>query len=266
MFDWTKNIKRFWPAIILALALVLIVDGTISSLETCHPPNSASNSQNSDKDCTVLQGPLVSLIIVIGDFVGDHDKGIVAAFTVILALSTIGLWTASINLYKATIATAQAQSDDTRILERAYLSVKPLGIETFRTKDFVVGMIAIYNAGRLPAQKVTWTLYLEPDTDNKRKIFISKEEDFVGDNIIPAGGEMIKGTGKIEIAKFPDVIANKPQVYVWGSIRYDNGFGKNCTTTFCHRYDVSGVIPDRDGTYTVPAKDGRHHEYGSSAD
>jgi hypothetical protein len=146
------------------------------------------------------------------------------------------------------------------------LSVKPLGIETFRTKDFVVGMIAIYNAGRLPAQKVTWTLYLEPDTDNKRKIFISKEEDFVGDNIIPAGGEMIKGTGKIEIAKFPDVIANKPQVYVWGSIRYDNGFGKNCTTTFCHRYDVSGVIPDRDGTYTVPAKDGRHHEYGSSAD
>jgi hypothetical protein len=101
MFDWTKNIKRFWPAIILAFALVLIVDGTISSLETCHPPNSAGGSQNSDKDCTVLQGPLISLIVGIGDFVGDHDKGIVAAFTAILALSTIGLWNASNNLYRS---------------------------------------------------------------------------------------------------------------------------------------------------------------------
>jgi hypothetical protein len=99
MFDWPKILKRFWPAIILALALLLIVDGTISSLETCHPPNSASNGQNSDKDCTVLQGPLISLIVGIGDFVGDHDKGIVAAFTAILALSTIGLWTSTINLY-----------------------------------------------------------------------------------------------------------------------------------------------------------------------
>jgi hypothetical protein len=101
MFDWPKILKQFWPAIILSLALLLILDGTISSLETCHPPNSASGGQNSDKDCTVLQGPLISLIIGIGDFVGDHDKGIVAAFTAILALSTIGLWTATINLYKA---------------------------------------------------------------------------------------------------------------------------------------------------------------------
>jgi hypothetical protein len=101
MFDWTKYIKRFWPAITLVFALALIVDGTISSLETCHPPNSTGNGQNSDKDCTALQGPLISLIIGTGDFVGDHDKGIVAAFTAILALSTIGLWNTTIGLYSS---------------------------------------------------------------------------------------------------------------------------------------------------------------------
>jgi hypothetical protein len=101
MFDWLKILKRFWPAIILSLALLLILDGTISSLETCHPPNSTSGGQNSDKDCTVFQGPLASLIFVLGDFFEANDKGIVAAFTVILAISTIGLWTATINLYKS---------------------------------------------------------------------------------------------------------------------------------------------------------------------
>jgi len=96
MFDWPKNLKRFWPAIILSLALLLILDGTISSLETCHPPpNSASSGQYSDKDCTVLQGPLISLVVRIGDFVGDYDKGIIAAFTAILAIFTARLWWAT---------------------------------------------------------------------------------------------------------------------------------------------------------------------------
>jgi len=34
-------------------------------------------------------------------FIGDHDKSFVAAFTVILALSTIGLWLATNRLWEA---------------------------------------------------------------------------------------------------------------------------------------------------------------------
>ena len=102
MFDWPQLIKRYWPAILLSLALILILDGTISSLETCHPPpNSPSASQDGNENCTVLQGPLASLIVGLGHFFETHDKGIVAAFTVILALSTIGLWIATISLYKS---------------------------------------------------------------------------------------------------------------------------------------------------------------------
>ena len=102
MFDWLQIIKRYWPAIVLSLALVLILDGTISSLVTCHPPpNGPSASQNSNENCTVFNGPLISLIRNIGTFFETHDKGIIAAFTVILAVSTIGLWLATIGLYKS---------------------------------------------------------------------------------------------------------------------------------------------------------------------
>jgi len=111
MFDWGQSIKRYWPAIILSLALLLILDGTISSLETCHPPpNGPSTGQNSNENCTVLQGPLASFVIGLGHFFDTHDKGIVAAFTVILAISTILLWLATLNLYgvgKDQIATSR---------------------------------------------------------------------------------------------------------------------------------------------------------------
>ncbi len=95
-------LKKYWPAIVLSIAIVLILDGTISSLATCHPTSgSASSSKYRNEKCTLLQGPFASLIIGLGDFFETHDKGIVAAFTVILAVSTIGLWIATINLYKS---------------------------------------------------------------------------------------------------------------------------------------------------------------------
>jgi hypothetical protein len=96
------TLRRYWLAIILSIALLLILDGTISWLASCHPlSHYAGGSQNSDEKCSVFQGPLISLIIGITSFFETHDKGIVAAFTVILAVSTIGLWISTRNLYKA---------------------------------------------------------------------------------------------------------------------------------------------------------------------
>jgi hypothetical protein len=91
-----KLLRQYWPAIFLSMALLLVLDGTISSLLTCHPPpNNTSHNQNGHENCTVFQGPLSSLIVFIGEFFEAHDKGIVAAFTVILAISTILLWDAT---------------------------------------------------------------------------------------------------------------------------------------------------------------------------
>jgi hypothetical protein len=105
-------LRQYWPAILLSLALLLVLDGTISSLLTCHPPlNGASHSYNSNEHCTVFQGPLFSLIVFLSEFFEAHDKGIVAAFTVMLAVSTILLWDATKNLW----IEAQAQREENKI-------------------------------------------------------------------------------------------------------------------------------------------------------
>jgi len=184
-----------------------------------------------------------------------HDE-ILAVATAFIAIFTIAL-----------VWVAWLQMRTTKIIERAYVSVRPLGTETFRTKDNVIGLLSIQNSGRLPARKISWALYRDCDTDRRRKHFPVKKSDFVGNNILVSGGEIIKGTGPIPIADFSKIIVQKPQVYVWGAIRYHSGFGIwRRTLQFCHRYDVSGVVPDDAGMYHVPATEGRHHEYGNSSD
>jgi hypothetical protein len=192
----------------------------------------------------------------IAGYVTPYRDEIVAIATIFLTIFTMVL---SFVAYR--------QNKMARIVERAYASINPLGIETFRTKDSVIALIAIKNSGRLPARKISWILRCDWSADRERKRFSPiKREDFVGDNILASGGEIIKGTGPIPIGKFPKIISDTPQIYVWGAIRYHSGFGyRRKTLRFCHRYDVSGVVPDDAGSYRVPATEGRHHEYGNNS-
>jgi hypothetical protein len=54
---------------------------------------------------------------------------------------------------------------------------------------------------------------------------------FVGKNIIPPGGEMTKGTARIPIVEFTNLLTTKKQFYTWGAIHYDDGFGVVRTIT-----------------------------------
>jgi hypothetical protein len=69
-----------------------------------------------------------------------NHENILAFGTVMIAVFTFTLWQSTKRLWSATKAAAERQEQDTRILQRAYLSVRPLGIETYRTKDYVLGM------------------------------------------------------------------------------------------------------------------------------
>jgi hypothetical protein len=44
---------------------------------------------------------------------------------------------------------------DTRILQRAYIAVEPLGIHLMQNGSELIGHVAMKNAGRLPARKVS---------------------------------------------------------------------------------------------------------------
>src|SRR5580700_349525 len=89
-----------------------------------------ASNQTDQKNCATF---LAGMVIVAGRAVDvikrdDNDKAIVAAFTIVLALSTIGLWTATLRLWGAARDTAEQQSKDTEIIQRAYISVEPGGI------------------------------------------------------------------------------------------------------------------------------------------
>ena len=77
-----------------------------------------------------------------------HDA--VAAYTAVLAISTIGLWI-------VTALGIRNQRRNTEILQRAYLSVEPGGIQQpYDRVDRVQGYVICRNRGHLPARKLSW--------------------------------------------------------------------------------------------------------------
>ena len=148
-------LRKYWPGLLVCAGFLMMMDAVISSLLTCHPPiNGGGGSQNSNENCTILQGPLLSLIIFIGNFVGDHDKGIVAAFTVILAISTIGLWVSTNHLWSVT----RIAAEHIPRVERAYLhgGGEPIGEDPWNEDSFVKNFptfrLDINNHGKTPGE------------------------------------------------------------------------------------------------------------------
>ena len=75
----------------------------------------------------------------------------VAVYTLVLAISTIGLWL-------VTRRGMRNQSLEVRILQRAYISVEPGGISPAKPVTQCRPNIIIRNAGNLPARDVKWTI------------------------------------------------------------------------------------------------------------
>jgi hypothetical protein len=73
----------------------------------------------------------------------------VAAFTAVLAVSTILLWW-------VTWQTGRRQSQETKILQRAYVSVEPRGTHLMKDAGQMIAHVAIKNAGNLPATNLSW--------------------------------------------------------------------------------------------------------------
>jgi hypothetical protein len=144
--------------------VLTMIDGTISSLLTCHPINDHTNAAQAKEYCTALGGPILTTLRWIAKISHKYEGLITAAFTVVLAVFTGRLWFSTEKLWDATRKlasdaerTAKAQADDTRILQRAYISVNPLGIARFTSgQAFFSCDVGFQNVGNLPARKVRW--------------------------------------------------------------------------------------------------------------
>jgi hypothetical protein len=157
----------------------------------------------------------------------------VAFFTFVLSVSTIGLWAATgIGIF--------IQTRDTRILQRAYLSVEPGGVAPYASPT------ATFD----PDWRVVALFAQSGETENA--------VGPVGNNVIPPGSTMNQG-GPTRL------LGEKGWVYVWGVVTYNDGFVDGRITRFCHRYNLKRLQPSTDGERRIRPKYGRHYERGQDA-
>jgi len=191
--------------------------------------------------------------------VHKNHESLTALFTLVLGLSTIALWLATRTL-------ASQSALDTRIIQRAYMSVTPMGIEKFVKGPFYSCDVLFKNVGHLPARNVRWFFDRIFSDDGFLNNFPIVDERFEGKNVVPPGTEMRLGGNAIENASF-EAARKRPienWLYVWGEVRYDDGFGADRYTKFCHRYNMRSARPD--SGYWIKPKSARYHIYGNDAD
>lgn len=187
------------------------------------------------------------------DFVTHYKDEIVAIGTFFLAVFA-----------GASIYMARQQNKLTRTLERAYLAIKPGGIRPLRSDvGRLVGYIAIENVGHSPAKNVRWFIGI-------KSVDGSKENHFpigghAGDNFLPRGVEMIEGSESISISDILSALPTNLYFYVWGEVKYDDGFTSDRWIKFCHRYSFNSFSDVRGRDMHVESSEARYHEYGNSA-
>jgi hypothetical protein len=224
----------------------------------------AANQQSASQTCATLHEGIARLTIFSWSFL-THDN-VLAFGTLMIALFTLTLWRSTNKLWEAATKTAKAQSDDTRILQRAYVSVVPLGITPYNLRDFYGCHVGFHNSGNLPATHVRWFMRRKVSTDPERDFFPINKRRFEGDLIIAQRITAPKGAFGISkrfIERFNKGNNGRNRfVYVWGEVRYIDGFGRERWTRFCHRYNLAAFNPIS-GIYDNAA---RYHEHGNHTD
>ena len=210
-------------------------------------------------------------------FMDSHEGFFVGGFTFLLVFVTGWLVKATIRLAEDASDTAKRQSAETRILQRAYIAVGAGGILPLDAKS--VAHIEVSNVGNLPAREVSWFIDYAIDTDGQRRDFPVIEDQFYGQNVIPPGTTMNRSQNCILDQQDIMALEDSEELvsfYVWGEIRYLDGFDVRRVTRFCHRYNNRGLVQavtqlHQGGARTITdrhitAESMRYHQHGNDAD
>jgi hypothetical protein len=211
------------------------------------------------KDCSTY-GLTIFAVVEIGKFFEEHDGAITALATIAIATFTLTLWGASAR-----------QIRDARILQRAYLSAEPMGIRPFGYDINMLGYVGFKNTGHVPARNATYFTKVEASANREQFSdgFSIPEHELSGQNVVTPGSVMVQAAQAVISKDDVEVIKRGDSfVYVWGTIRYDDGFGGRRFTNFCHRYNFRGYLADPRtmDEAALSAESGRYHEWGNDAD
>jgi len=178
----------------------------------------------------------------------------VALFTGVLAVSTGLLWWSTRRLWSATKSAAERQEKDTRILQRAYVSVQAAGIKNAKITGLLIGHITFLNVGHLPASEIKWHLDITPSNDPD---WVPPEATAIRDaGGLHPGVSIKRGSTRIGVP-------SEQFIYVWGRVTYLDGFDQGRFTDFCHRYNTVNKFAPSGGGWRITKGDARQHDKGN---
>jgi hypothetical protein len=258
-------LRRFLIGLLLTILSLLVIDRTSLLVAPCTEYSAQKHDGTNKYECATREGIIVAGIEWLADLPPETWT---ALATIFIAIFTGTLWFATNELRKA----GDRQDELTKILERAYLSVEPLGINRYVSQpegppsNKIVGHINILNVGRLPAK--VWISENQPLIKWDERSDLKEEDLQCGEGVdevgvLGPGGKMPVGTGFIP----DDDMGKTGYFYIWGRVDYLDGFEtKKRTTKFCHRYPSLPYELDAEGGKTIDAKHARYHQHGNNAD
>ena len=251
-----------WVLIVVAALCFLglsRIDSSIApadTVNTCQSENYGSNKNYAGYCLAYVVGRHIF------HWTDKHNGFVTALATVVIMFFT---WTL------ANVSGHQFRQNE--IIQRAYLSANPLGIARFISGHaFFSCDVGFHNVGSLPAGNVRWVIEREFSGDDARNAFPIDESRFQGSgNVIAPGTEMRRGGRRIDSQEFHREAHTAGRgdaeiwLYVWGEVRYTDGFGQGRFNKFCFRYNMAGTSRDLKNE-GIPKESARYHVYGNDAD
>jgi hypothetical protein len=259
MLSHLKKHGRSWFISLLAVAIACLTVWFSEAFQQCM---NQSHYESSDYEPEKGVAQIITALgwgkTCSGYFLKEDGDAITAFFTLVLGISTIGLWLSTQNLWKVTDATLDHAQDTARKQLRAYIGVEPRGVKKWVGKNEIIGHIAIRNVGGVPAKNIAMYTITDWSKDGSRKNFHIGQLYKSQTSVAPKT-EMIFGTASgTEI--FGDEVlvmsARGGYVFVFGKVTYTDEFGTDGWTLFCHRYPCEMINED----YSISRAYGRYHE------
>jgi hypothetical protein len=281
LLNWARA-SGFVVILVVALAgsLLWAFGGILLYSTECK--DSTENHQTK----TAQQQPTAEIEIILGNFIPSQRSQAkseeasqyyecllaeytrqLASFTKFLALGTILLVIVTAGL----VVFAYWGFTDTRILQRAYVSVEPYGISGMSFSELVAHVL-IENKGNLPARdlKLRIKSVFNESGELNGTYFDANESELEGSYVLTPKGKMIQGSESISEPKMlraqDDIRRFHGEkthfLYVYGLVTYQNGFGRTRYTRFCHRYNCA-IFDQR--KRAIEAERARQHPEGNDA-
>jgi hypothetical protein len=257
--------RVFWLCV---LSFLIFAEGlswiTAGGLGPClvAPEHSeqAANNDNQHYCPTFLAGSILSLERGF-EWIkrDDNDKAVVAAFTVVLAISTIGLWLATNRLWSAGERQLLHLGDTAERQLRAYVMPDHVMAKVMRIGHAPEVEVKLRNAGQTPAYNVSNSM-----TYGFRVVHDNRVPEFdwgtalLSKATVAPNGEffVLSGTEQLRAITQDGInaITNGKVVFVvWGEVRYTDAFGNQRTTKY--KYILNAHSGLREGRM-MAARDG----------